>query len=150
MGIERGGREKRPVETLAEDQELRQPGEQRVGGETFWRTKLRSMIDGQIFTDPKPQGNPPTYRVWFYDGTGLVEIGSISEHMLPFNWNYWHWGVDTMPRMGHGGRAPSGDNWTLEAAKRAFKAAFIKWVNEHADKWPSNRDYIQASRAGRN
>ena len=107
------------------------------------------MIDGQLFTAPNSHGDPPTWRVWFYDGIGLVEIGSIYEHsVLPF-WSYWHWAVDTMPLMDYGGRPPSGDTWSREGALRAFKAAFIRWVNDHADEWPSNRDRIQASQAGR-
>ena len=107
------------------------------------------MIEGQLFTAPNSHGDPPTWRVWFYDGIGLVEIGSISEQgMFPF-WSYWHWSVDTLPLMDHGGRPPSGDSWSREGALRAFKAAFIRWVNDHADEWPSNRDRIQASQAGR-
>jgi hypothetical protein len=43
----------------------------------------------------------------------------------------------------HGGRPPSGDAWSCDAALQAFHAAFFPWVNEHADDWSRNRDYIR-------
>ena len=43
------------------------------------------------------------------DGTGSLEVGSISEMTRHTKHNavYWHWGVDTMPLMDHGGWVPS-------------------------------------------
>ena len=87
--------------------------------------------------------NPPIYRVTFDDGTGPVEVGSIAErtrHMPPYD-TYWHWGIDIMPLMDHGGRPPSGDAWSRDAAMTAFKIAFLEWLNEHAYDWPRNRDH---------
>jgi len=37
---------------------------------------------------------------------------------------HWHWGIDTMPMMDHGGRPPIGDAAKFAAALAAFKAAF--------------------------
>jgi hypothetical protein len=54
----------------------------------------------------RTSNDPPIYRVVF-DG---VEIGSISlqtRHVEPIQ-TYWHWGIDVMPLLDHGGR-PSGD-----------------------------------------
>ena len=36
------------------------------------------MIDGQLIAR-NTNGDPPVYRVTFDDGTGQVEVGSISE-----------------------------------------------------------------------
>jgi hypothetical protein len=54
----------------------------------------------------KSNDNPRTYRVIFYDGVLRVEIGSIAESARHTRGNkrYWHWGVDTMPLLSHGGR----------------------------------------------
>jgi hypothetical protein len=81
------------------------------------------------------------YRVNF-DG---VEIGSISRRLQHVQHRfYWHWGVDTMPLMSHGGRPPSGDADTFEEALVAFKAAFTKWHAGIDPKlWTKNVDYIE-------
>ena len=102
------------------------------------------MIDGQLIAR-KTSDDPIIYRVIFDDGTGPVEVGSISERTRHTRQNekHWHWGVDTMPLMDHGGRPPSGDTWSREAALQAFRAAFFPWVNDHADDWPRNRDHIR-------
>jgi hypothetical protein len=50
------------------------------------------------------QASPDGYRIKF-DG---VEIGSIARrHQHVQNRDIWHWGVDAMPLMDHGGRPPS-------------------------------------------
>ena len=91
------------------------------------------MIDGQLIAH-KTSDNPPIYRVSFDDGTGPVEIGSISERTSHVNPSdvYWRWGVGIMPLMDHGGRPPTGDAWSREAALAAFKAALKTWLNDHA------------------
>ena len=59
--------------------------------------------------------SPPCYRVR-YEG---VEIGTISETVNNVTQiTFWHWGVDTMPLMNHGGRPPSGQA-RHEPARRA-------------------------------
>ena len=64
--------------------------------------------------------------------------------------SHWHWGVDTMPLMDHGGRPPSGDADTFEAALQAFKAAFTKWhARLYPGDWQRNRDYIKATMRNR-
>jgi hypothetical protein len=78
-------------------------------------------------------GDPPSCRVLF-DG---VEIGSVSLQMRHTKGNalFWHWGVDIMPRMDHGGRPPSGEigveDGNVEAgfhdALAEFKRAFTAW-----------------------
>ena len=40
---------------------------------------------------------------------------------------YWHWCVDTVPLMDHGGNPPSGETDNFEDALAAFKAAFATW-----------------------
>ena len=56
-----------------------------------------------IFTSPltarKVNDDPPGYRVIFDDGTGPVEVGSISEKTRHTQSQvYWHWGIDALPR----------------------------------------------------
>ena len=34
-------------------------------------------------------------------------------------------------------------------ALKAFRKAFLKWVNEHAEQWPRDRDYKKACLEGR-
>jgi hypothetical protein len=89
--------------------------------------------------------------VIFDDGTGPVEVGSISERISHTKQNqiFWRWGVDTMPLMAHGGHLPSGDAWSRQDALKAFRKAFLKGVNEHADEWPRSRDYMKACSVGR-
>ena len=50
--------------------------------------------------------------------------------------------------MDHGGHMPSGDVWSRQDALKDFRKAFLKWVNEHAEQWPRNWDYIKASLRG--
>jgi hypothetical protein len=87
--------------------------------------------------------DPLGYRVKF-DG---VEIGSIAlrrQHVE--NRDRWHWGVDSMPLMGHGGRPPYGDADTFEGAKIAFRRAFEEWIARiPVEVWELNRDHIRAS-----
>jgi hypothetical protein len=99
------------------------------------------MIDGQLIAR-KANDDPPSYRVIFDDGTLPVEVGSIGQRTRQTSRNevYWHWGIDTMPLIG--GRPPD-DAWSHDAAMQAFRAAFLRWVNEHADDWPCNRDYVE-------
>jgi hypothetical protein len=49
-----------------------------------------------------------------------------------------HWGVDIMPLMDHGGRPPTGDACSHDAALQAFRAAFFPWINDHAHDWARN------------
>src|SRR5687768_13370113 len=85
--------------------------------------------------------SPDSYRIKF-DG---VEVGSVSKRSDLDQREYWHWGVDVMPLMDHGGRPPSGDAWSFEAALEAFKTAFTAW---HAEidpaTWQQNMDYMRA------
>ena len=100
------------------------------------------MIEGPLVAK-KVHPDPPGYRVLFDDGTGPIEIGSISEHVrhVEPRDTYWHWGVDTMP-LARG--APSGDAWSFEAAREAFREGFFRWVNElHPGDWQRNRDHIR-------
>ena len=108
------------------------------------------MITGTL-TARKVNDDPPSYRVVFDDGTGPLEVGSVSERISHTKQNevFWRWGVDTMPLMDHGGHVPSGNAWSRQAALRGFRKAFFKWLNDHADEWPGNRDYIKASLVGR-
>ena len=84
------------------------------------------------------------YRI----STGGVEIGSVSlmqrhtKNMRP----YWHWGIDVMPLMDHGGRPPQGDVDNLEAgfheALAAFKKAFTTWhAKIDPELWRENLDH---------
>jgi hypothetical protein len=96
--------------------------------------------------------DPIIYRVTFDDGAGPLEVGSISERTRHAQQNqaHWHWGVDIMPLMDHGGHPPEGDAWSRDAALQAFKAAFMQWLNDlHPGDWQRNRDYIKASTQGR-
>jgi hypothetical protein len=45
-----------------------------------------------------------------------------------------------MPLMDRGGWVPSDDASSREAALQAFREAFFKWLDRHADEWPPNRD----------
>ena len=70
------------------------------------------------------------YRI----STEGCEIGSVSlqQPQIQTNKMYWHWGVDIMPLMDHGGRPPTGDveadpndpEATFQEALDAFKLAF--------------------------
>ena len=53
----------------------------------------------------------------FYDGTGPLEVRSVSERTRHTKQSevYWCWGVDTMPLMDHGGHVPSGNAWSRQA-----------------------------------
>jgi hypothetical protein len=81
------------------------------------------------------------YRVAF-DG---IDVGSIARRYQHIEHSFcWHWGVDTMPLMDHGGRPPSSDADTFEEALIAFKAAFTTWhAGFEQDLWKKNRDYIE-------
>ena len=94
----------------------------------------------------KPVTAPVIYRV----STGGVEIGSISlqtRHLHRIS-TYWHWGVDIMPLMDHGGGAPSGDIEPpagFEDALKAFKEAFTQWREGIPDDlWRENLEYMRA------
>jgi hypothetical protein len=86
---------------------------------------------------------PPIFRVLFEE----TEIGSISMHIRhgePIT-TRWHWGVNVMPLMDHGGHVPSGDADTFEDALRDFKVAFTKWHAGLAPGlWKENRDHMKA------
>ena len=94
--------------------------------------------DRQLLLRQTNEG-PPCYRVR-YDG---VEIGSISETANDVSkLTFWHWGVDTMPLMDHGGRPPAGQALTLDDAKAALRQAFFSWLDDLAPGvWERNRDY---------
>jgi hypothetical protein len=111
------------------------------------RSRLASRIArGNLWRAHLSPSQPDSYRIKF-DG---IEVGSVSKRSDHHKAReYWHWGVDGMPLMDHGGRPPSGDAWSRDAAMQAFKVAFLQWVNDHTDDWPRNRDYIKASLAGR-
>jgi len=102
-------------------------------------------------TARKTSDDPPSYRVIFDDGTGPLEVGSVSERTSHTRYGevYWRWGVDVMPLMDHGGHVPTGEAWSRETALAAFREAFFKWLNDHADDWPENRDYKKACLVGR-
>ena len=108
------------------------------------------MITGTL-TARKTGYDPPSYRVIFDDGTGPVEVGSVSERTSHTRYGkvYWRWGVDVMPLMDHGGRPPTGEAVSRDAALTAFREAFFRWLENHADDWPENRDYKKASLVGR-
>jgi hypothetical protein len=78
------------------------------------------------------------YRISF-DG---VEVGSISKRTHPVHTHHsWHWGVDIMPLMDHGGRPPLGDADSFPAALDAFRSAFTLWHQSLAPSlWEKNRD----------
>jgi hypothetical protein len=102
------------------------------------------MIEGS-FVARKVNEEPPSYRVWFDDGTGEVEVGSISERKrhTGHHETYWLWGVDTFPLAK--GNA-EGVAWSHEAAREAFRKAFLIWVNNlDPGQWESNRDYKRAN-----
>ena len=64
---------------------------------------------------------PDTYRI-SVDG---VDVGSVSKRVqYGQSREYWHWGLDTMPVMKHGGDPPSGEADSFEDALAALKAAF--------------------------
>jgi hypothetical protein len=85
--------------------------------------------------------NAPGYRIR-YDG---IEIGSISKRTDIHMHSHWHWAVDVMPLMEHGGRPPSGDAESFEEALAVFKEAFATWHSAlPADLWQRNRQHIQA------
>jgi hypothetical protein len=55
-----------------------------------------------------------------------------------------------MPLMDHGGRPPSGDAWSFEAALQAFKTAFLERVQAfkaHQDWLTRERPHEQAHAA---
>ena len=48
-----------------------------------------------------------------------------------------------MPLMDHGDRPPSGDAWSRDAARQAFRAAFTTWLaGLYPGDWQCNRDHI--------
>ena len=103
---------------------------------------LRSLIlpSEMTLTYRLTSEEPPIYRISF-DG---IEVGSISKRRQHIHeHDFWHWGVGIMPLRDHGGRPPSGDAWSFEAALQAFKVAFLRWhAGVPADLWKENRDYI--------
>jgi hypothetical protein len=98
-----------------------------------------------MLTYRKLNGDPPSYRVKF-DG---VEIGSIAlrtNHLT--NTDYWHWGVDVMPLMDHGGRPPTGDAESFESSLRDFKLAFTHWLaGVPADLWQENLEHKRSGQS---
>ena len=44
---------------------------------------VNTRLMGPKFTARKMNNNPPGYRVWFDDGTGELEIGSLAERQRP-------------------------------------------------------------------
>jgi hypothetical protein len=105
------------------------------------------MINGSL-TARKTSDDPPIYRVWFDDGTGELEVGSISKRQNHVTRIVtWHWGVDTFPLAGGN---PDGDVLTFGEAQAAFREHFLRWVNElEPGMWQRNRDYKKATAARR-
>ncbi len=102
------------------------------------------MIEGK-FVARKTSDDPIIYRVSFDDGTGFLEVGSISQRRRHTGHQdvHWHWGVDTFPLAGGN---PDGEVWSREAAIEAFRKAFLNWANElHPGQWQRNRDYKKAT-----
>lgn len=100
------------------------------------------MIEG-TFIARKTSDDPVIYRVWFDDGTGELEVGSISERQNHITQIMsWHWGVDTFP-LAKGN--PDGAVLTFGEAQTAFRDAFLHWVNElEPGSWQRNRDHSKA------
>lgn len=101
------------------------------------------MIEG-TFTARKANEDPPSYRVWFDDGTGELAVGSISQRQNHITQLIrWHWGVDTFP-LATGN--PEGDVLTFGEAQSAFRTEFLRWVNNlPPGSWQRNRDHKKAS-----
>ena len=76
-----------------------------------------------------------------------VEIGSVGKRESHAQQHsVWHWGVDIMPLMDHGGRPSTGNADTFEAALEAFKTAFLEWhAGIDPETWQRNRDHINAT-----
>ena len=72
-----------------------------------------------------------------------MEIGSIScQHDDQRGLENWHWGVDVMPLMDHGGTPPTGTAPTFMEALVAFKAAFLDWRRQPpSGLWQANLEY---------
>ena len=103
----------------------------------------RVCVSG-TFLARKSYDEPPGYRVWFDDGTGELEVGSIvqRERYTSPRLTYWHWGVDTFPLAGG---QPSGVTSFNEAVS-SFRTEFLHWVNElPPGSWQRNRDYKKAN-----
>jgi len=102
-----------------------------------------SMPDRLTLIARRTWNEPPIFRVQFEE----IEIGSISmhtRHVEPIT-TRWHWDVDVMPLMDHGGHVPSGDADSFEDALRDFKVAFAKWHAALAPGlWEKNRDHLKA------
>ena len=84
----------------------------------------------------------------FDDGTGFLEVGSISRQQRHTGHQdiYWRWRVDTFP-LTKGN--PEGEVWSLEAGIQAFRDALLKWVNAlDPGQWESNRDLAKANAEG--
>ena len=120
------------VDLVAFRDDLEGPFDPRVNAELLWPALTYRL------------SSPDIYRISF-DG---VEVGSVSKradhiHHL----DYWSWGVDTMPRMDHGGRVPNGridPPGGLPEALAAFKQAFVAWHTAlPAGLWELNRDHMR-------
>lgn len=101
------------------------------------------MISG-TFLARKVNDDPPSFRVWFDDGTGELEVGSISERENHITLRRsWHWGVDTFP-LATGN--PEGETLEFGEAQRFFREEFLRWVNElPPGAWQRNRDHKKAA-----
>lgn len=96
-------------------------------------------------THRKMNGDPPAYRVLF-DGVEIGSIGRRTNHIT--NTDYWHWGVDVMPLMDHGGRPPSGDAASFEIGLHDFKLAFTHWLaSVLPEKWQENLEHKRSGQA---
>jgi hypothetical protein len=71
------------------------------------------MIEGR-FVARKNSETPIIYRVSFDDGTGFLEVGSVSRRTRHTGHQdvHWHWGVDTFP-LAKGN--PDGEVWSASA-----------------------------------
>ena len=97
-----------------------------------------TIDDGQLYARQE-MDDPPVWRMLFDDDTGPVKVGLIwgSSPRL------WRWGIDH--QLTEVSSRINGTAWDYETALRAFRVAFLKWMDDHTDKWSS----IQGQHPGR-
>ena len=94
-------------------------------------------IEGDQFSARQEMDDPPAWRILFDDGTGPVQVGIIwgAEPCL------WRWGLDH--QLTDVSRRINGTTWSYEMALQTFRAAFLKWMGDHAVEWPSIQDSLR-------
>ena len=99
----------------------------------------RSMkIDGNQLYARQRLDAPPVHFMMFDDGTRPVKIGAVwgpQPHL-------WRRGLDGQ-MTDHKGRRINDTTSGYEAALQAFRAAFLKWLDDHAVEWPSIQDSLR-------